>query len=69
MINRPKRRETLFKKIKGAYSSQTGFAYAIGENESYVSKVVNGWRLPDPARQKRWAKALGSMPSELFPEN
>ena len=35
------------------FGSQQAFAFKMQENESYVSKVVGGWRTPDPEKTAR----------------
>jgi DNA-binding transcriptional regulator YdaS (Cro superfamily) len=40
------------------FGSQANFAQALGEDESFVSRIVCGRRTLDPKRQATWAKAL-----------
>ena len=58
----------LRKKIKERFNSQVAFAYHLGEHDSFVSKVVRGWKILPPERQDKWAKALKAEPKELFKE-
>ena len=49
------------------YGSQQAFAFKIQEDESYVSKVVHGWRSPDAEKKERWAQALKCSVDDIFP--
>jgi len=53
-------------KIQEVYKSQVAFAFEIKEQDSFVSKVVRGWRQIPEERQEKWAKALGCRPDEIF---
>jgi len=55
-------------KIQEVFKSQIAFAFEIKEQDSFVSKVVRGWRQLPAERQKKWAKALGCKPDEIFQE-
>lgn len=45
--------------IKAKYRNQTQFAYAVGNDNGYVSKIING-ESPAPTEEllQRWARAL-----------
>ena len=47
------------------HGSQFGFAQAIGEHETVVSKVIHGRRKLTTEKRKVWAKALGVKESDL----
>ncbi len=49
------------------FGSQRAFAFKMMEEESYVSKVVRGWRTPDPERKASWAEALECEIDDIFP--
>lgn len=53
-------------KIVEKFRSQIGFAYEIGEDETMVSRIVNGWRPLSPEKQREWAKALGCKVKDIF---
>jgi len=53
-------------KIVELYGSQTNFAMKIGEDETFVSRVINGRRRLNEKQQRRWAKALKAKPEEFF---
>jgi hypothetical protein len=67
MKNLPEKNKKLEKKIKAKYPSFISFAYVIGEHESLVSKVLNGWRTISEERQEIWAQALDCEAEEIFP--
>ena len=48
------------------FGTQRAFAFKMMEEESYVSKVVSGWRTPDPEKQALWAKALKCEVGDIF---
>jgi len=45
---------------------QRDFAKVVGTQESIVSEVISGKRNIDSVKQKKWARALGKKPDELF---
>ena len=47
---------------------QKDFAKAVGEHETFISRVVNGWINLDEVRKARYAKMLGSTVDYLFSE-
>ena len=53
-------------RIYGTFGNQIIFAYKMGEDPSYVSKVINGWRTPGPEKKELWAKALGCEINDIF---
>ena len=53
--------------IIGKYWSQVDFAEAIGTREAVVSRVVRGRQRLSAESQKKWAEALDSNVSDLFP--
>jgi len=60
--------KTLKHKIIIKFDSQISFASHVKEQDSLVSKVVQGWRELPVDRQETWAKALDCERSEIFPE-
>lgn len=53
-------------KIVEVFGSQTNFAMKIGEDETYVSRVINGRRNLDEKQQRHWAKVLKVNHEDLF---
>ena len=53
-------------KIVEVFGSQSNFAIKIGEDETYVSRVINGRRALDEKKQRRWAKALKVNAQDFF---
>ncbi len=53
-------------KIVELYGSQTNFAMKIGEDETFVSRVINGRRRLNEKQQRRWAKALKVNSEDFF---
>lgn len=53
-------------KIVEVYGSQSNFAMKIGEDETYISRVINGRRVLDERQQRRWAKALKVNSQDFF---
>lgn len=51
------------------FGSQRAFAFKMMEEESYVSKVVGGWRTPDSEKKARWAEALECEIDDIFPSD
>jgi hypothetical protein len=48
----------LLSRIRDKFKTQVAFAFALGESDNTVSKVVRGWRpIPDHKKEK-WARAL-----------
>ena len=56
----------LWMAIKEANLSQRKFSQIVDEEESHISKVVNGWMLIPDEKQEKWARVLGRKPEELF---
>jgi hypothetical protein len=56
-------------KIVEVFGSQTNFAMKVGEDETFVSRVVNGRRELDEKKQRRWAKALKVNSGEFFDDS
>ena len=48
------------------FGSQADFAQAIQVDETLVSRIVRGRRILASDVQKKWAKALGCKPKDLF---
>ena len=65
-MKKPTMNHELRKKIIEQFGSQLSFAFQIGEQDNTVSKVVRGWRKISPEKQKKWAKALGCKPKDVF---
>ena len=61
--------EKLRKKIREVFKSQLAFAHHLHEQDSLVSKVVNGWKKLPPERQDKQAKALRTKTKDLFDQN
>jgi hypothetical protein len=57
-------------KLKGAivsrFEKQVNFATAIKEDETYVSRIVQGRRRLPVEKQERWASFLGQKREDLF---
>ena len=45
---------------------QKDFAKAIGEHETFISRVINGWINLDEVRKAKYAKMLGCTVDDLF---
>ena len=45
---------------------QNDFARVVGDHETIISRVINGWHNLDDRRKAKYARALGKKPSELF---
>jgi hypothetical protein len=45
---------------------QRGFAKRVGDHESFVSRVVNGWVNLDKDRKKKYAKILKKKVEDIF---
>jgi hypothetical protein len=45
---------------------QAGFAKAVGDHESFVSRVINGWMNLDDKRKAKYSKVLGKSEKDLF---
>lgn len=69
MIDPNKYRFNFLRAMKGQNLTQRDFSRVVNENESIISRIVNGTWIPDEARKTRYAKALGKKVKELFPEN
>lgn len=52
--------------IRGAGLTQEGFARAVGDDPSLVSRVVRGHFNLDPVRKQRWARVLKVPVNRLF---
>jgi transcriptional regulator with XRE-family HTH domain len=50
------------------YPSQSAFAKALGWSESLLSKIVRGWREPNPDQKKALSRKLGTKVHEIFPD-
>ena len=57
----------LFKAIRQKGLRQRDFAVIVGDDESVVSRIVNGVWVPDVERKLRYARALGKKVDEVFP--
>lgn len=56
----------LLKAVREQGYTQRYFSKVIGDDESRVSRIINGVWNPDPARPVRYAKALKKKPEELL---
>jgi ribosome-binding protein aMBF1 (putative translation factor) len=45
---------------------QKDFAKVVGEHETFISRVVNGWINLDEVRKAKYAKMLGCTVDDLF---
>jgi hypothetical protein len=45
---------------------QVDFAKAVGDHETFVSRVVNGWVNLDDRRKAKYSKVLGKSVQEIF---
>lgn len=50
------------------YGSQADFAQMLGEDESFISRIVRRRRELPEDKQKAWARLLGCRREELFGE-
>ena len=50
------------------YASQMACARDIGWSDSLLSKIVRGWREPNPDQKKALSRKLGTKVHEIFPE-
>lgn len=48
------------------FGTQADFAQEMAEDETLVSKIICGRRILSLEKQKKWAKALGRKPQEIF---
>lgn len=61
-----KPRLNLLLAIREAGYRQIDFAKAVGDHETVVSRVVNGWLNLPEERKKKYAEVLGKTVEELF---
>jgi len=47
------------------FGSQMAFAFIAKEHETYVSKVLNGWRVLPDEKKAKWSQIL-NCDAELF---
>jgi transcriptional regulator with XRE-family HTH domain len=52
-------------KIVEVFGTQSDFAQAVNEDETYVSRIVRGRRSLNSERVEKWAAALKCEPSQL----
>ena len=64
-----KRNNRLKARIFEVFGTQVDYALEIGEDETFVSKVICGRRILSHEKQKKWAAALGRKPRDLFMAN
>jgi plasmid maintenance system antidote protein VapI len=61
------------KKLKArifeVFGTQGDYAQQIGEDETLVSKIICGRRTLSSEKKKKWAKALGRKPQDIFSEH
>lgn len=50
------------------FGSQADFGKAVGRDEPFVSRVVNGRKRLSDDEKALWAKKLGRRVQDLFPE-
>lgn len=60
--------EKLQQAIRKRKLTQRDLARITGESETYISKVVHGERVPDPARRYAWARILRVKVGDIFGE-
>ena len=53
-------------KIVEVFGTQSDFAQAVNEDETYVSRIVRGRRSLTPERAKKWAEALKCTPRQFL---
>jgi hypothetical protein len=68
MSRKPKKLMSLKMRIKEQFGSNIAFAFFIGESDTLVSRVCNGWQDLNAERKKLWAKALESDVAVIFPD-
>jgi len=56
-------------RIVTMFGSQDAFALAVGVNNSFVSRVVNGYRTLTDEKKKEWAAKLDCEVGEIFPDS
>lgn len=62
----PERNQKLAETILSKFPTFTAFSYVVGDSESLVSKIVNGWRPLSEGRACKWSQVLGCSESDLF---
>ena len=50
------------------FRRQCLFAHHLGLTDSYISKVIHGYKEPREETKQKWAKALDCTVQEIFPE-
>ena len=53
-------------KIVDWFGTQADFGQAIGEDDSYVSRIVRGRRVLSMEKKKKWSEALHCKPEDIF---
>jgi len=53
-------------KIVEWFGTQADFGQAIGEDDSFVSRIVRGRRVLSNKRKRVWADALNCKPEDIF---
>ncbi len=53
-------------KIIEMYGTQADFAFAIGEDETVISRVIRGRRVLDSEKKAKWATILKCKPGAIF---
>jgi plasmid maintenance system antidote protein VapI len=53
-------------KIVEVFGTQSDFAQAIDEDETYVSRIVRGRRSLTPERAEKWSEALKCTPRQFL---
>lgn len=56
----------LRRSILQKFGTQLAFAQHMAVDESYLSKIIRGWRELDPERKNQWAKELEADEKLLF---
>lgn len=56
----------LLSAIRNKGMRQKGFAEAVGDHETFISRVINGWINLDEARKIKYSKILGCKVSDIF---
>ena len=64
-MRQPQMNYSLLKRIRDKFDPQMAFAFAIGETDTFVSRVVRGWKPIPPDRKEKWAEALGCKVKDL----
>ena len=66
MYDYPQTNRKLKSKIVEKDGAQRRFAFRMGLDDTFVSKVIRGYRTLDSETRELWAKALGCEVDDIF---